>query len=47
MTKAFDTMYSLFARSVRRGELTDLPSGNDGLQALSAALDALGQARQG
>ena len=47
MTKAFDTMYSLFARSVRQGRLLDLPSGNDGLQALSAALDALGQARQG
>jgi len=43
--KAFDRMYSLFAESIRRGALTDLPSGNDGLQALKAALEALRQAK--
>lgn len=43
--KAFDLMYSLMAGSIRKGELIDLPSGRDGVQALKAALEALRQAR--
>jgi len=43
--KAFDLMYSLLAQSIRKGELIDLPSGRDGVQALKAALEALRQAR--
>ncbi|MDH7481076.1 MAG: Gfo/Idh/MocA family oxidoreductase [Armatimonadota bacterium] len=39
--KAFDKMYSLFAKSIRQGHLIDLPSGYDGLQALKASLKAL------
>lgn len=42
--KAFDLMYSLLERSIRKGELIDLPSGRDGVQALTAALEALRQA---
>lgn len=44
-SKAFDTMYTLFAESVRAGELRGLPSGADGVAALAAALEALRQAR--
>lgn len=43
--KAFDKMYSLFAQSIRHGQLIDLPSGHDGVRALEAALEALSQAR--
>lgn len=43
--KAFDHMYSLFAKSVKQGTLIGLPSGNDGVKALEAALEALRQAR--
>ena len=43
--KAFDKMYTLFAQSIRRGELIGLPSGRDGVAALRAALEALRQAR--
>jgi len=43
--KAFDRMYALFAESLRQGRLIDLPSGEDGVHALKAALDALRQAR--
>lgn len=43
--KAFDLMYSLLAQSIRKGELIDLPSGRDGVQALTAALEALRQAK--
>ncbi len=42
--KAFDKMYRLFAEGIRKGELIDLPSGYDGVQALRAALEALEQA---
>lgn len=44
--KAFDRMYSLFAQSIRKGELIDLPSGQDGVQALKAALEALKQTKK-
>ncbi len=44
--KAFDKMYSLFAKSIRAGHLLDLPSGFDGLQALRAALKALELAKR-
>jgi len=43
--KAFDRMYSLFAQSIRAGNIIDLPSGDDGVKALEAALDALRQAK--
>ena len=43
--KAFDRMYSLFAQGIRQGRLIDLPSGNDGVKALEAALEALRQAK--
>ena len=46
-TKAFDTMYSLFAQSIRQGKLIGLPSGDDGVKALEAALEALSQAKSG
>ncbi len=45
--KAFDRMYLLFAESVKQGSLSDLPSGEDGVRALKAALQALRQARCG
>lgn len=44
-SKAFDRMYTLFAKGIRQGKLIDLPSGNDGLKALEAALEALRQAQ--
>lgn len=44
-SKAFDLMYTLFARSIRQGKLEGLPSGHDGVQALAAALEALRQAK--
>ena len=44
--KAFDKMYSLFAQSIRAGKLIDLPSGDDGVKALRAALEALRQAKE-
>ena len=43
--KAFDKMYSLLAQSIRKGELISLPSGHDGERALTAALEALRQAK--
>lgn len=43
--KAFDKMYRLFAESIRKGGLINLPSGRDGVQALRAALEALRQAK--
>lgn len=43
--KSFDRMYSLLAQSIRKGELTGLPSGKDGVAALKAALEALRQAK--
>jgi predicted dehydrogenase len=43
--KAFDRMYSLLAQSIRKGELIDLPSGHDGERAVTAALEALRQAK--
>lgn len=43
--KAFDRMYRLFAEGIRKGELIGLPSGRDGVAALSAALEALRQAK--
>lgn len=45
--KAFDKMYSLFARSIREGKLVDLPSGYDGVRALEAAVTALELAKTG
>jgi len=43
--KAFGMMYSLFSQSIRKGELIDLPSGRDGVQALAAALEALSKTK--
>jgi len=43
--KAFGRMYSLFAQSIRAGKLIGLPSGDDGVKALEAALEALRQAK--
>lgn len=43
--KAFNRMYSLFGQSIRKGELTDLPSGYDGVKALEASLQALRKAK--
>jgi predicted dehydrogenase len=39
--KDFETVYALFAESIRRGELVDLASGEDGLAATAAAFRAL------
>lgn len=43
--KAFDRMYTLFAQSIRAGEIIDLPTGRDGVKALEAALEAWRQAK--
>ena len=43
--KHFELAYSLFAESIRRGELVELASGEDGLKATEASLVALAAAR--